>query len=285
VTARGWAAFGAVSFLWGIPYLLIKIALEDGVPPVVVALVRVVLGAVVLLALAWRAGVLGSLRGRWPWITAFAVAEIVLPFPLIAAGEQHVDSSVAAILVAVAPLFVALLALRFDAAERASRRRLVGSFVGLLGVAALMGVEVVGRRDELLGSAAVLFAAFCYAVGPMILKRHLADLDPRASMGASLAVATAFLAPAAAFTPPTALPSARAAGALLALGLLCTAAALVFYAALVAEAGAGRALVITYVNPLVAVLLGAALLGERPGPSALAGLALILAGSWLSARS
>ena len=285
VSGRGWAAFAAVSFLWGIPYLLIKVAVDDGVPPIVVALVRVVLGAVVLLALSWRAGLLASLRGRWRWITAFALTEIVLPFPLVAAGEQHVASSVAAILIAVAPLFVALLALRFDPGERTSGRRLLGSFVGLAGVAALMGVEVAGRPDELLGSAAILFAAFGYAVGPMILKRHLADLDPRASMGACLAVATAFLAPAAAFTPPAHMPSAAATGALLALGLLCTAAALVFYAALVAEAGAGRALVITYVNPVVAVLLGVALLGERPGPSALAGLALILAGSWLSARS
>lgn len=283
MSVRAWAAFAAVSVLWGIPYMLIKVAVEDGVPPVVVALVRVALGAAVLLALAWRAGVLGELRGRWRWVSAFAVTEIVLPFPLIAAGEQHVDSSLAAILIAVAPLFVALLALRFDPAERASGRRLLGSFVGLAGVAALVGIEVAGRTDELVGSAFILIAAFGYAVGPMILKRHLADLDPRASMGASLAVAAAVLAPAAAFTPPTGMPSRMAVAALVALGLLCTAAALVFYAALVAEVGAGRALVITYVNPVVAVLLGVALLGERPGPSALAGLALILAGSWLSA--
>jgi len=245
--------------------------------------VRVALGAAVLLALAWRAGALEGLRGRWRWISAFAVAEIVLPFPLIAAGEQHVDSSLAAILIAVAPLFVALLALRFDAAERSSGRRLAGSFIGLAGVAALVGIEVAGRTDELLGSAFILVAALGYAVGPMILKRHLADLDPRASMGASLAVAAAVLAPAAAFTPPAGVPSSAAVAALVALGLLCTAAALVFYAALVAEVGAGRALVITYVNPVVAVLLGVVLLGERPGPSALAGLSLILAGSWLSA--
>jgi drug/metabolite transporter (DMT)-like permease len=283
MSVRGWAAFAAVSVLWGIPYMLIKIAVEDGVPPVVVALVRVALGGAVLLVLAWRAGSLAGLRGRWRWVCAFAVAEIVLPFPLIAAGEQHVDSSVAAILIAVAPLFVALLALRFDPAERTSGRRLLGMFIGLAGVAALVGIEVAGRADELLGTAFILAAALGYAIGPMILKRHLADLDPRASMGASLAVAAAVLAPAAAFTPPTRVPSSAAVAALVALGLLCTAAALVFYAALVAEVGAGRALVITYVNPVVAVLLGVALLGERPGPSALAGLALILAGSWLSA--
>lgn len=282
MSVRAWASFAAVSILWGIPYLLIKVAVGDGVPPVVVALVRVVLGAAVLLTLAWRAGVLGPLRGRFGWITAFAVSEIVLPFPLIAAGERHVDSSMAAILIAVAPLFVALLALRFDSTERVGGRRLAGSFMGLLGVSALVGIRVAGRADELLGSAAILVAAFCYAVGPMILKRHLADLDPRASMGASLAVAAGLLAPVAAFTPPTGWPSATAVGALVALGLLCTAAALVLYAALVAEVGAGRAIVIAYINPVVAVVLGMALLGERPGSSGIAGLVLILVGSWLS---
>jgi drug/metabolite transporter (DMT)-like permease len=243
-----------------------------------------VLGAVVLIALAWRAGVLRGLRGRVRWLAAFAVAEIVVPFPLIAMGERHVDSSLAAILIAIAPLFVALLALRFDATERAGGRRLAGLIIGLLGVIALVGVDIAGRTDELIGAAAILTAAFCYAVGPMVLKRHLADLDPRASMGASLVLATVLLAPAAALDPPAVWPKAQAIGALLGLGLLCTAAPLVFFGALIAEVGAGRALVVTYVNPVVAVVLGMALLGERPGAGAVVGLALILVGSWLSTR-
>ena len=284
MSARGWAAFAAVSTLWGIPYLLIKVAVEDGVPPGFVAWVRVVLGAAVLMGLAWRAGVLRGLRGRVRWLAAFAVAEIVVPFPLIAIGEQRVDSSLAAILIAAAPLFVALLALRFDATERAGGRRLAGLIVGLLGVIALVGVDIAGRTDELFGVAAILTAAFCYAVGPMVLKRHLADLDPRASMGASLVLAAVLLAPIAAIDPPTAWPKATTIGALLGLGLLCTAAALVFFSVLIAEVGAGRALVVTYVNPVVAVALGMAVLGERPGPGAMVGLVLILVGSWLSTR-
>jgi drug/metabolite transporter (DMT)-like permease len=282
VSARAWLAFGAVSVLWGIPYLFIKVAVDAGVTPAVLAWVRVVLGAAVLLALAWRAGSLGSLRGHGRWLAAFAVAEIAVPFPLIAAGEQHVASSLAAILVATAPLFVAVLALRFDATERVTGRRLFGLLIGLGGVVALMGVDVVGRTDEMIGAGAIIIAAFCYAVGPMVLKRHLADLDPRASMGASLALAAIFLTPAVVLDPPSAAPSTSALGALLALGLLCTAAAFVLYGVLVAEVGAGRALVITYVNPVVAVALGVAVLGERPGAGAVAGLLLILAGSWLS---
>jgi drug/metabolite transporter (DMT)-like permease len=282
MSARAWTAFAAVSTLWGMPYLFIKVAVDDGVSPVFLAWVRVVLGGAVLLGLAWRAGALGRLRGRWRWIAAFAVAEITLPFPLIAAGERHVSSSLAAIIVAAAPLFVALLALRFDAEERATGARLAGLLLGLAGVVALMGIDVAGRTAELLGALAILFAAFCYAVGPMVLKRHLADLDPRASMGAALAIAGLILLPAVALDPPSEMPSGSAIVALLVLGLLCTAAAFVFYGALVAEAGPGRALVITYVAPVVAVALGVAVLGERPGAGAVAGLLLILAGSWLS---
>ena len=118
----------------------------------------------------------------------------------------------------------------------------------------------------------------------MVLKRHLADLDPRASMGASLVLAAGLLAPVAALDPPTAWPKASATFAILGLGLLCTAAALVFFSALIAEVGAGRALVVTYVNPVVAVALGMAILGERPGAGAMAGLVLVLLGSWLSTR-
>jgi drug/metabolite transporter (DMT)-like permease len=282
MSARAWVAFAAVSTLWGMPYLFIKVAVDDGVPPVFLAWVRVMLGAAVLLGLAWRAGTLGALRGRWRWIAAFAVVEICFPFPLIAAGEAHVTSSLAAIIIAAAPLFVALLAIRFDAEERATGARLAGLLLGLAGVVALMGIDVAGRTAELLGALAILFSAFCYAVGPMLLKRHFADVDPRASMGAALAVAAVVLTPALAIDPPSAVPSGDAILSLVVLGLFCTAAAFVFYGALVAEAGPGRALVITYVAPVVAVALGVAVLGESLGAGAVAGLLLILAGSWLS---
>jgi drug/metabolite transporter (DMT)-like permease len=282
MSARAWAAFAAVSTLWGIPYLFIKIAVDDGVPPGFLAFVRVALGAVVLIALAWRAGVLGPLRGRWRWLTVYALFEIAVPFPLIAAGELHVASSLAAIIIASVPLFIALLALRFDPAERATGSRLVGLIMGLAGVVALVGIDVAGRGSELLGAGAILLAAVGYAAGPMVFKLHLTDLDPRAAMGASLVIAAIVLAPLAAADPPTVTPSASALVALAVLGLFCTAAAFVFFGALIAEVGPGRALVITYVAPVVAVTLGVTVLGERPGAGAVAGLLLILAGSWLS---
>jgi drug/metabolite transporter (DMT)-like permease len=271
-----------MSMVWGIPYLFIKVAVDDGISPGFLAWSRVVLAAAVLLALAWRAGTLASLRGRGRWLVLFAVAEIAVPFPLIAEGERHIDSSVAAIVIATAPLIVAVLALRFDAGERVSGQRLAGLLIGLGGVVALVGIDIAGRTDELLGAGAILVAATGYAVGPMVLNRKLADADPRATMGASLAVAGVLLTPLAVAGAPAAAPSGRAVAALLVLGLVCTAAAFVIYSGLIAEIGPGRALVITYVAPVVAVALGATVLGERPGPGAVAGLLLIIAGSWLS---
>ena len=282
MSARAWAAFAAVSTLWGIPYLFIKVAVEDGVPPVFLAWARVTLGAVVLLALAWRAGKLGTLRGRWRWLAVFAGVEIAVPWPLISAGEQHVSSSLTAILIAAAPLFIALLAIRFDSEERATGARLAGLVLGLVGVVALMGIDVGGRSSELLGAGAILLAAFCYAVGSMLLKTRLGGLDARATMGASLGISALVLAPGALLAPPESSPSGDALLAIFVLGLFCTAAALVFYGVLVAEAGPSRALVITYVSPVVAVALGVAVLDESLGTGAIAGLLLILAGSWLS---
>jgi drug/metabolite transporter (DMT)-like permease len=180
---------------------------------------------------------------------------------------------------------VALLALRFDASERVGGLRLAGLVIGLAGVAALVGVDVAGEADELFGAGAVMLAALGYAIAPMILKRKLADLDPRVSMGLSLTIAALLLTPAAALGPPSEMPSAAALGALAVLGLVCTALTLVVYGSLIAEVGAGRALVVTYINPIVALALGIVFLDERPGVGSLAGLILILFGSWLTTRS
>ena len=136
---------------------------------------------------------------------------------------------------------------------------------------------------SLLAAGAVLIAAVGYASGPMILKRHLVDLDPRATMGAALMLGAVALTPLAILDAPSKMPDrGRRSGSVVVLGLVCTAMAFVLMAMLIAEVGPSRAVVITYVNPIVAVALGVALLGERPGAGGIAGLLLILAGSWLS---
>ena len=282
MSRKAWIAFAAVSVIWGIPYLFIRIAVRHGFPPLPLAWGRITLGAIVLLALAWLAGSLTTLRGRWRWLAAYAVAEVTIPFPAIAFGETRISSSLAAIIVAAVPLIGALLALRFDHAERPTRVRFIGLLIGFAGVIVLVGVDVAGSGSALLGTGAVLLGALGYAIGPMLIKHRMEGIDARAMMGASLAISAVILTPAAIVDAPSRTPTAGAIASVVVLGIVCTAAGLVILAILVREAGTSRAMVITYINPVIAVALGVALLNERPGAGAVAGLLLILAGSYLS---
>jgi drug/metabolite transporter (DMT)-like permease len=281
VSARGWALFAAVSVIWGMPYLFIKIAVEE-VSPSVMAWSRLTLAALVLLPVAWRLGALRGLGERWRILTAFAAVEMAVPWPLLGFGEVHVSSSLAAILIATVPLFVALLATRFDHAERPTRTRLLGMLIGLAGVVALVGIDIGSQRDELLGALAILVVAFLYAIGPMIVKRRLSDVDPLGPVAASLGIAALLVTPFALADVPDSVPSADTLASLVVLGLLCSALAFLFFFRLIAEIGPGRATVITYINPVVALALGVAVLDESVTTGVAVGLLLILAGSWLS---
>jgi drug/metabolite transporter (DMT)-like permease len=285
LNARAWSLFAALSVIWGVPYLLIKIADDGGVPPFVLAWGRMVLAAAILLALAARAGSLRGLRPAWRWLVAYAVMELAIPLPLIATGEKHVSSSLAAIIIATVPLIVALLAFWFEPAERVRGRRLIGLVIGLVGVALLVGLQAAGSVGSLLAAGGLLIAATGYAIGPMIVSRHLGAFDPRAAMGTTLALASILLTPLAVLDWPARAPTTGAIAAVGALGVFCTALAFVLVALLIREIGVSRAVLITYINPVVALLLGIALLGEHPGPGSFAGLVLILAGCWLSTRS
>ena len=279
MSARGWVLFAAVSVIWGMPYLFIKIGVEE-LSPGFVAWSRVALAAVVLLPLAIRTGALRGLPLRW--LVAFAAVEIAIPFPLIGFGEQRISSSLAAILIAALPLVVAFFALRFDHAERPTPSRLVGMFVGLAGVVALVCIDIGGRGAELLGAAAVLTATLGYAAGPLIVKRHLKGCDPLGPVTAAMAIASIMLLPFGIGDFPTEMPQTDTLVAIVVLGLVCSAAAFLLFFRLIAEVGPSRATVITYVNPIVALALGVAVLGESVTAGAIAGLLLILAGSWLA---
>jgi drug/metabolite transporter (DMT)-like permease len=282
MTPRAWLLFAAVSVVWGVPYFFIKVAVSDGVPPAFVAWSRVTLGAAVLLPLAWRRGALSGLMDRWRAIAAYTACEVAVPFLLIALGEQYVASSLAAILIASMPLMVALLSVRFSPEDRPTGLRLAGLVVGFGGVVALLGVDVAGRPGELLGAVLILVATLGYATAPVIVNRRLADLDPLGPIAASLALATVVLAPAVAVTPPDGVLSPGALGSLAVLGVVCTALGLVLFFRLIVEAGPSRAAVITYVNPLVALVLGVLVLDERLGAMSVVGLLAILGGSWLA---
>jgi drug/metabolite transporter (DMT)-like permease len=281
VSRRAWIAFATCSVLWGIPYFLIKVAVEDN-SPFFVAWSRIALGAAVLVPVAWRVGAFRGVRERWRVVLAFAVIEICVPFTLIPVGERFISSSLAAILIAAVPLTVAMMAIRFNPVERVTGIRLVGLFVGLAGVMALVGIDVAGRPRELVGALCMIVATVGYAGGPTLIRTGMAGLHPLGPVAASLGISALLLAPAGIVSAPGAMPEVKVVASIVVLGVLCTAVALATMFFLVAEAGPSRASLITYVNPVIAVALGVAFLGEHVGAASVAGLLLILAGSWLA---
>lgn len=281
MTRRAWIAFATCSVLWGIPYFLIKVAVDE-VSPAFVAWARVALGAAILIPIAWRVGAFRGVRERWPVVVAFAVIEIAIPFTLIPVGEKWITSSLAAILIAAVPLTIAMMTIRFNPSERVHGPRLIGLFVGLAGVIALMGIDVAGKPLELAGAACMLVATVGYAAGPMLIRMKMSHLHPLGPVAASLGVAAVLMAPAGIVTAPGSMPAAKVVASIVVLGVACTAIALATMFFLVAEAGPSRASIITYVNPVIAVTLGVAFLGESLGAASIAGLLLILAGSWLA---
>lgn len=278
---RSWWVFGALSVIWGVPYFFIRIAVQ-GTPPLVVAWGRITLAALILLPLAWRRGALGSLRAHLGAVCAFALAEFVVPFSAICIGERWIGSAIAGILIAGVPLTIALISRFFGMHEPLGPRRLLGLLIGFLGVAGLVGLGPVSGTQGWLGAGCMLLATVGYASGPLIIQRHLAHLPPIGPVSASLTIASVVLLLPALITLPAQVPPPADLGSIVILGVLCTAIAMLLMFTLVTDAGAARASVITYINPIVATLLGAGLLHERIGVTGLIALFVILLGSWLA---
>jgi drug/metabolite transporter (DMT)-like permease len=282
MSRRAWILFISVSLIWGVPYLFIKLALEDGASPMLVAWGRVTIGAALLLPIAWKLGYLDGLREKRRALIAFSIAECGLPWWLIPIGEQHVSSSLAAILIASLPIATAVVAIRIDHTERVTGIRLAGLFLGFGGVVLLLGVDVGGQVDELLGALAILGATACYAGGLFIVKHNFSDVNPIGATAVALGIASVMLAPAGIASLSEWDPGGAAVGSIAVLGAVCSALALILFFGLISEVGASKASVITYVNPAVAVTLGIVLLGESITAAVVAGMLLILAGSWIA---
>ncbi len=282
MSRRGWLLFAALALIWGVPYMLIRVAVAEVSPPLLV-FGRTALGALLLLPAVLRRGHLRRLLPRWRAIAAFTVAELAIPWVLLSWAEQRISSSAAGLLVACVPLAGALVS-RFTGRLEAGLgwRGLLGLGLGIAGVAALVGLDF-GRGDGW-ALAAMVGVVIGYAVGPIIVARRLSDLPSLEVTAASLALAALLYAPAALLTAPAAWPSARALGAVAVLGVLCTAAAFVVFFELIAEVGPIRATVVAQLNPAVAVAAGVLVLGERFTPGTAMGFVLILSGSYLATR-
>lgn len=281
MSRRGLLLFLSLGLIWGMPYLLIKVAVET-VDPMFVVFVRVALGALVLLPIVLRNGQWRVLRGHWPWVTAFALTEITFTFFALTWAEQSITSSLAALLIASVPIVGAVLAAWFGLDAHWSRRRGIGLATGFLGVAALVGFDVEG--SSWLAVAAVGVTVLGYALGPVIVEKRLQRVPSLPVIAASLGINAILYAPLAWLTRPTGDVPAEAWASMVVLGILCTAVAFVVFFALIGEVGAPRAQVITYINPAVAVVLGVVVLAEPITLGIVIGFPLVLLGSWLATR-
>lgn len=281
LTRRGWALFWAMGVIWGIPYLLIKVAVGE-LSPATLVFFRTAIGAVLLVPLAAARGSLAPLQAHWRAVLLFTAVEVALPWWLLSDAERRLSSSLTGLLVAAVPMVGALLAWAMRSDDRLDVRRALGLAIGFAGVAALVGFDASSGDGWSVVQVGLVTVG--YAVGPMIVVRRLSRVPGEGVIAASLALTALAYAPIALAQRPATPLSLEVVGAVAVLGVVCTALAFVLFFALIGEVGPVRATLITYVNPAVALVLGVALLGEPLTLGAGVGFVLILLGSYLATR-
>jgi drug/metabolite transporter (DMT)-like permease len=282
VSRRGWVLFLTMSVIWGIPYLLIKVAVDE-VSPVMLVFARCVVGAALLLPWTIAKGLLRPALRHWRALLLFTVLEMAGPWLLIAYAEQSLSSSLTGLLVAGVPFVAALAGLLLGEEERLTPIRVLGMAIGVVGIGVLLGLDLEGA--QLLPILAIGLVLIGYATGPLVVTRALPDVSGVAASSIALFVTAVVYAPfAAPQLDEAASAPATAWLALAALGVVCTALALALFFSLIREVGPQRSLVITFVNPAVAVLLGVLLLDEPFTLGIALGLPLVLLGCVLATR-
>ena len=270
--------------LWGSSYLFIKIGLED-LSPAGVVFARTALGALVLLPLALRRDAFRGIRPLLGLGVVLAAIQVAAPFLLISYGEQHISSGLTGILVASAPIFTALLAPFFDTTERSSGMALIGIAIGIVGVGLILGVDLGGGGSALGGGLMVLAASVGYAAGGFMIKRSFSHLDAIGVVTMTMTLSALMSLPVALATPPEAVPGEGAIAAMIALGVGGTGIAFAIFYTLIARVGPAKASLVAYIAPGFAVFYGVALRGEPLTVMTVAGLLLIVGGSWLAGRA
>ncbi|GAA4486293.1 DMT family transporter [Microbacterium panaciterrae] len=278
---RGWLLFGAMCLLWGVPYLFISIAVESFSPPSIVA-GRTLIAALLLLPFAIRSGALKAAWKVWPWVLAFGLVEMGGPFLLLGNAEQSLPSGLTGLLVATVPLFAALIALGGGDRGVLAPARLIGLLVGFVGVGVVVaGPGLSGGKVDLLAAGEVLFVAVLYATAPFIVARKLGDVPSMGTITLALLFIGILYLPIALLTQHE-VPTAPSIVALIALAVICTAVAFLAFFALIKEVGPVRAPLFTYVNPIIAIILGAIVLTEPLTVGLLIGFPLVIIGCWFA---
>ena len=283
VSVRAWWLYAGMALLWGIPYLFIKEAVATISPAGVVA-GRTLLGALILLPFALRAKALGPALKKWPWVLLFGAIEMAGPFLLLSRAETVLPSGLTGLLVSTVPLFAAVIAMLAGDRGMLKPLRAAGLVLGFVGVAVIVAGPslVASGSGALIALGEVLLTAILYATAPFVVAHKLADVPSLGTMTLSLGAVGLVYLPIGLVTQHG-VPTVRSSVSLLALAVLCTAVAFIFFFALIAEVGPARAGLFTYVNPVVALGLGAVLLGEPITPGLLIGFPLVIVGCWLAA--
>jgi drug/metabolite transporter (DMT)-like permease len=276
MSRRGVLLFAAMCVIWGIPYLMIRVAVRE-LAPVTLVFFRTALAAALLLPFAaWR-GDLRRLGAHWRALLVYTGIEVALPWFLLARAETKLSSSLTGLLIAAVPLVGAVVAALTGERERQGTRRWLGLLIGIVGVAAIVGLDV--GQVHVVPLLEIACVSVCYAVGPIIFARTLGGAPPLGVVVASLVLTGVVYAPLAAFRWPSSVPSAHVVESVVGLAVVCTALAFILFFALIGEIGPVRATVITYVNPAVAAVVGVALLDEKITIGMVVGFVLVLAGT------
>jgi drug/metabolite transporter (DMT)-like permease len=274
-----------LALIWGASFMLIKIADRELAPATLIlgrlGSATLVLAAVAIVSLGARRTI-ADLRAAWRWLVVVGIVNTALPFWLLSWGEKRLDSGLASIIQGAVPIFAALVAFGFFRESRVTGGRLVGLGIGFVGVAILVGAQPHGK---LLAAFAVVAMALCYAVGMLLVGRHLLGTPPLVVALGSTLVGTIAALPAGVAQAPSHVWRGETIAAILVLGVVGTALAYLFFFALIQRAGATYAALVTFLVPPIALAYGAIFLGERFGAAAFGGLVLILGGVALATGS
>jgi drug/metabolite transporter (DMT)-like permease len=281
MTRSGPILFASMCIIWGIPYLLIRIAVGE-ISPAMLVFARTSIGVVLLMPIVIARGGLRGIGRKWIPLLAYTLAEVGGPWFFLSTAEQQISSSLAALLISCVPLLGVLIAPLFGNREKIGAGGFAGLLVGLVGVVAIVGLDFHASTTSALLMMALV--AVGYAFGPAIIRRYLSDVPAVTVTAVSLAVCAVAYTPFAILQWPHALPSAGVLVSVGVLGVVCTALAFLLFFALIEKVGPVRATVITYVNPAVAAIAGVAILHEKITVVMGIGFALVIAGSILATR-
>jgi drug/metabolite transporter (DMT)-like permease len=283
MTRKSWIQFGILGFLWGIPYLLLKVAVVDIPPPLIVA-GRTIIGAAILIPIAiHRKSFMDAVRGI-KYVLPYAFLEMVGPWILITTAEKEISSGLTGLLIATVPIFATIFTSMRGDHSVWQPKRIFGLIVGFVGIIALVGIESFNGDSNPKAIAMVILSAILYAYAVLMVTSNLPGVDGVAINGLAMGITFLFYLPIAIATWPSNPVSIKSIAALVALGVFSTAIAFMLFFAVIVEIGTARGSLTTYVNTAVAVVLGIIILKEPITLGIIVGLPLVVLGSYLASR-